>query len=332
MIRVVCRRGGLQWRMKQAKTSKWTVEDIPRQDGKLAIVTGATGGIGFDAALVLAGAGAEVVLIGRSDEKGRDALARIKARLPSARVSFENVDLASLGAVADFAGRFAAAHPTLDLLINNAGVMAYPTRRVSPDGFELQLAINYLSHFALTARLLPTLRRGTPRRVVNISSIAHREGRIDFEDLQGEEKYVPWKAYRQSKLAMLMFALELQRRSDEGGWGLMSVAAHPGIARTDIMANGPGWGKSGLTKLLMPLAYVFTQSSAAGAWPTLLAATSPEVKPGGYYGPDGFQEMKGSPTVAKIAAQALDVVAAKKLWEVSEQLTGVRFTDWANHP
>jgi NAD(P)-dependent dehydrogenase (short-subunit alcohol dehydrogenase family) len=195
--------------------TNWTIADIPTLSGKPAIVTGSTGGLGFETALVLAQTEAEVLLTGRNDAKGRDAVAKIRSQIPGAKISYEMLDLASLASVTDFAKRFAAGHSSLDLLINNAGVMALPTRQTTVDGFEM--GTNYLGHYALTAQLLPLLRRGHEPRVVNLSSIAHRTGFIHFSDLQGERLYSPWKAYNQSKLAMLMFALELQRRSDAGG-------------------------------------------------------------------------------------------------------------------
>src|SRR6202790_4137050 len=271
----------------------WSTADIPPLNGKTAVITGATGGLGYETALALAGAGAAVVLTGRDDVKGRNAIQRIRGELPNTKVSYETLDLANLASVADFANRFAAAHASLDLLINNAGVMALPQRQATADGFEMQFGTNYLGHYALTAHLLPWLRRGNQPRVVNLSSLTHRRGAINFEDLQGTRSYSPQKAYSQSKLAMLMFALELQRRSNAGGWGLMSNAAHPGYARTDLIANGPG--ASGLlwqiNKLLQPFA---SQSAAEGALPTLFAATSPEAKAAGYYGPNLFYELKGS--------------------------------------
>jgi len=302
----------------------WSTADIPPLNGKTAVITGATGGLGYETALALAGAGAEVVLTGRNDATGQNALQRIRGQFPNAKVSYETLDLASLASVADFAKRFSAAHASLDLLINNAGVMALPMRQVTTDGFEMQFGTNYLGHYALTANLLPWLRRGDQPRVVNLSSLAHRSGAINFDDLQGARSYSPWKAYSQSKLAMLMFALELQRRSDAAGWGLMSNGAHPGYARTDLIAKGPG--ASGLlwqiSKLLQPFA---SQSAAEGALPTLFAATSPEAKPAGYYGPDGFYELKGSPAPAQIMPRAKDAAAAARLWDVSATLTGVSF-------
>src|SRR5882757_2355910 len=218
----------------------WSTADVPSQDGKTAVITGATGGLGYETALALAGAGATVVLTGRNDAKGQEAIQRIRGQFANAKISYETLDLANLASVADFATRFAATHTSLDLLINNAGVMALPMRQTTADGFEMQFGINYLGHYALTARLLPLLRRGHQPRVVNLSSLAHRSGAIDFDDLQGAKSYNPFKAYCQSKLAMLMYALELQRRSDAAGWGLMSNAAHPGYARTDLIPNGPG--------------------------------------------------------------------------------------------
>ena len=306
----------------------WTTADIPSLNGKTAVITGATGGLGYETALALAGAGAEVVLTGRNEAKGRDALRKIRGQFPNAKISYENLDLARLASVAEFAARFRAAHASLDLLVNNAGVMALPVRQTSADGFEMQFGTNYLGHYALTAHLLPLLRRGHQPRVVNLSSLAHRSGKIDFDDLQSTRSYSPWRAYGQSKLAMLMFALELQRRSDAAGWGLMSNAAHPGFARTDLIPNGPG--ASGLlwqiNKLLQPL---ISHSAAEGALPTLFAATSPEAKPAGYYGPNGFYELKGPPVPAKIMPQAADAAGAARLWDVSAALTGVSFGEVA---
>lgn len=306
----------------------WTTADIPSLSGKTAVVTGATGGLGYETAMALAGAGAIVILTGRSDAKGLRAIEGICARFPNALIAYEHLDLASLASVADFAKRFAAGNEQLDLLVNNAGVMALPKRQQTEDGFEMQLGTNYLGHYALTARLLPQLRRAKAARVVNISSLAHRSGAIDFDDLQSKRSYRPWRAYCQSKLAMLMFALELQRRSLAAGWGITSLAAHPGHARTDLISNGPGantfqWR---VGRLLQPL---MSQSAAEGALPTLFAATSPAAEPGGYYGPSWFYELKGPPVPAKIMPQAKDFAAAAMLWDVSATLTGVSFDDIA---
>lgn len=308
--------------------TEWTTADLPSLSGKTVVVTGATGGLGYETAMALAGAGAIVILTGRDDAKGLRAIEGICERFPDALIAYEHLDLASLSCVADFARRFAADNERLDLLVNNAGVMALPKRQQTEDGFEMQLGTNYLGHYALTARLLPQLRRAGAPRIVNLSSLAHRSGAINFDDLQGKHSYRPWRAYCQSKLAMLMFALELQRRSLAAGWGLTSVAAHPGYARTDLIANGPGantvQGRVG--RLLQPW---ISQSAAEGALPTLFAATSPDAEPGGYYGPNGFYELKGSPGPARIMPQARDLAAAAMLWDASATLTGVSFEEIA---
>src|ERR1700691_807732 len=304
--------------------SGWTAAEIPPLQGRVAIVTGATGGLGEKAAQELARAGAETILAGRNAIKGNAAIATIRDKFPAARVHFEAVDLADLASVADFAQRFSSTHQSLDILINNAGVMALPRRQTTVDGFEMQFGTNFLGHFALTARLLPQLRAAAAPRIVNLSSIAHRTGTIDFGDLQGDRFYLPWKAYSQSKLAMLMFALELQRRSDATGWKLISLAAHPGWARTDLFTNGPGTGGFiGFGAMLA--APIFSQSAEHGALPILFAATSPGVEPGGYYGPNGIGELKGPPGPARIGPQAKNRATAARLWASSERLLGVHF-------
>jgi NAD(P)-dependent dehydrogenase (short-subunit alcohol dehydrogenase family) len=302
----------------------WSVADIPSQHGKLAVITGATGGLGYETALALAGAGAEVLVTGRNLEKGRVAIERIKRAVPSAKVRFEMLDLASLRSVRAFAAKMVANGQPVDLLINNAGVMDLPGRRLTEDGFEMQFGTNHLSHFALTGLLLPVLHSAEAARVVNVSSLAHRGGKIDFDNLQAERKYRSWPAYQQSKLANLLFTFELQRRSDSNGWGLMSNAAHPGYARTDLIPNGPGTGglKGAGAKLVGSF---MSHSAAAGALPTLFAATSPAATPMGYYGPNGFYELKGLVAPAKVLPQAKDETVARKLWEVSERLTGVQW-------
>jgi NAD(P)-dependent dehydrogenase (short-subunit alcohol dehydrogenase family) len=305
---------------------KESVADMPSQNGKLAVVTGATGGLGYETALGLARAGAEVLVTGRNAEKGRVAIEQIKRAAPAAKVSFAMLDLASIARVRAFAANMIANGRPLDLLINNAGVMDLPNRRLTEDGFEMQFATNHLSHFALTGLLLPLLRIAQSPRVVNVSSVAHRGGKIDFGNLQGERKYRSWPAYQQSKLANLLFTFELQRRSDAYGWGLMSNAAHPGYARTDLIPNGPGTNsvKGALMKAIGPL---LSHSAAAGALPTLFAATSPTAEPKGYYGPNGFYELKGPVAPAKVFPQATDQAVARRLWAVSEQLTGVTWPE-----
>ena len=303
----------------------WTARDIPSQQGRLAIVTGATGGLGYETALALAQHGAEVILAARNADKGRDAVASIRAVAPQANLHFARVDLASLASVTEFSASMLEQGRAVDVLVNNAGVMALPERQETVDGFEMQLGVNYLSHYALTGRLLPLLRKASAPRVVNLSSLMHRSGKIFLDDLQLQRGYTPTKAYGQSKLAMLMFALELQRRSDANDWRLLSNAAHPGYARTELIPNGPGTD-SMLSRLSILLQPIMSQSAADGAWPTLQAATAPDAKPAGYYGPDGWFELRGASTDAKVSARASDTTVAKRLWDMSAQLTGVSFS------
>jgi NAD(P)-dependent dehydrogenase (short-subunit alcohol dehydrogenase family) len=212
----------------------------------------------------------------------------------------------------------------IDVLINNAGVMDLPTRQTTADGHERQLGVNFLAHFALTARLLPLLRAGKAR-VVQLSSVAHRGGRIRLDDLNWTRGYRSWPAYQQSKLAMLMFAQELQRRSDAEGWGLTSVAAHPGVARTDLVVNGAGGRRPLRTAISRLLVATLAQSAARGALPVLMAATAPDVTPGGYYGPQGPGEVRGRPGPARVDRAGRDPATAAALWAAAERLTGVRF-------
>lgn len=295
----------------------WTASDIPSQKGRTAVVTG-TGGLGLEDALALTRAGATVILAGRNPDKGREALARVRGQVRDADIRFELLDLASLPSVAEFASRLQGQLSGLDLLINNAAVMTPPTRQTTRDGFELQLGTNYLGHFALTLRLLPLLTSGQRARVVTLSSVAARRGALHFGDLQASLSYQPMVAYGQSKLACLMFALELQRRQS----AVTSVAAHPGISRTDLLPNGAG--PRSLAGLIRKYLWFLFQPAAQGALPTLYAATAPVVQGGGYYGPNRFFETRGYPGVAKIPAQALDLDASAQLWSLSEQLTGVR--------
>jgi len=233
------------------------------------------------------------------------------------------LDLARLATVDAFAERMAASQGSVDILVNNAAVMAPPKREVTADGFELQFGTNHLGHFALTARLLPLLRRGRQPRVVSLSSVAARQGAIDFDDLQSTRGYKPMTAYGQSKLACLMFAFELQRRSDANGWGLQSIAAHPGIARTDLLPNGTG--PSSPEAFVRRFLWFLFQPAAQGALPTLFAATAPQAKGGLYYGPDRLSETRGHPTAARIPPKALDKPGAARLWDESARLAGVTF-------
>jgi NAD(P)-dependent dehydrogenase (short-subunit alcohol dehydrogenase family) len=300
----------------------WTCADIPPQTGRQAVVTGGSSGLGLEIALALARAGTDVVLAGRDGAKGRAALARIRPLAPAAVVRFERLDLSDQTSVADFAARMVARNYPIDLLVNNAGMMTAGARQETVDGFEMQLGANYLGHFALTGQLLPLLRKSQRPRVVQLSSLAHRQGSIDFEDLQLERGYSPWKAYCQSKLAMLMFALELQRRSDTHGWRLLSAASHPGYVQTDLSARTPVGRYRMATRGLMFLP-LLSQTAEEGALPTLYAATSPDALPGGYYGSTGRFEMVGPPGPAVIGEKARDAEMARRLWEVSEELTGV---------
>jgi NAD(P)-dependent dehydrogenase (short-subunit alcohol dehydrogenase family) len=306
--------------------SHWTADDIPSQAGKTAVITGANSGIGYHTALELARKGASVVLACRNPAKAQDALSRLKASVPGAKAELAALDLSSLKSVREFGTSYAARGVPLDLLINNAGIMAPLTRKVSPDGFEIQMATNHLGHFLLTSLLLPALMRAPAPRVVTVASIAHRRGKINFDDLMSERRYVPWSTYASTKLANLLFAFELQRRADKSGVKLLSVAAHPGIARTQIIENGLGGGKSTiLTKVLRVLGAFTSHSEEAGALPTLYAAVMPDAVPGGYYGPDGFLEMTGFPVRVDSRPQSKDPAAAARLWDVSLALTGADF-------
>ncbi|PZU24708.1 MAG: short chain dehydrogenase [Shinella sp.] len=302
--------------------ANWTASDIPSQKGRSTVVTG-TGGLGYEDALALARVGGEVIIAGRNPGKGAEAVENIRAQVPAANVRFEQVDLASLKSVAEFGARLRGQRDSLDLLINNAGVMNPPVRRETSDGFELQFGTNYLGHFALTAGLLPLLRKGTQPRVVTLSSIAARGGKINFGDLNAERDYKPMPVYSQSKLACLLFAFELQRRSEAGGWGVASMAAHPGVTATDLIVNGAGrQSMTGMLRRFLPFLF---SPAWQGALPTLYAATSPEAKPGAYYGPSRMSETRGYPALAKAPPQALDTLAAEKLWAESERLTGGAF-------
>ena len=271
----------------------------------------------------MARAGSEVILAGRNPEKGAAAIARIRNEVPSATIRFEQLDLASLKSVAALGERLRDQRDSLDLLINNAGIMVPPKREETSDGFELQLGTNYLGHFALTGQLMPLLVKGRNARVVTLSSIAARNGAIDFDDLNAERRYKPMPVYSQSKLACLMFAIELQRRSEAGGWGVASIAAHPGISRTDLLHNAPG--RRSVMGMMRTFLWFMFQPASQGALPTLFAATSPQAEPGAYYGPDGMSEARGHPALSKVPALALNQAAAARLWLVSEELTATHF-------
>jgi len=305
-------------------TGKWTTERIPSQAGKTALITGANSGIGYQAALELARHGAHVLLGCRNEAKGQAALERLRREAPGASAEVVQLDMASLASIRAFAAAFPGRGIALDLLINNAGVMALPKRELTEDGFERQFGTNHLGHFALTGLLLPALLAAPAPRVVTVASLAHRTGKIEFDNLQRERGYEGWDAYNASKLANILFAKELDRRARAAHSRLLSVAVHPGVSTTSIFENGPGTTnlKAIMVKLLAP---VLMQNDEAGALPTLYAATSPAAHGGEYIGPDGFGELKGSPVVVQPRPQALDVAVGERLWAVSEELTGVHY-------
>lgn len=311
-----------------ARSEKWTADRIPDQAGRTAVVTGANSGLGLVTARELARAGARVVVACRNTDKGAAAAKSIEAAAPGAAVEVEALDLASLESVRGFAERFRAGQEGLDLLINNAGVMASP-RRLTEDGFELQLGTNHLGHFALTGLLIPAMEGRQEARVVTLSSGAHRTGRIAFENLKGERRYMRWRAYGQSKLANLLFALELDRRLRAAGSSARSLAAHPGYAATNLQSAAPPL----LDRLVMTVTNrLIAQSAEMGALPVLYAATYPGLEGGTYVGPDGIGEQRGYPKPVGMSRAARDEAVAKRLWDVSEELTGVHFDLSASAP
>ncbi|MBW6439106.1 SDR family oxidoreductase [Actinoplanes hulinensis] len=302
---------------------------LPDLTGRFAVVTGASGGLGLGLAGRLAAAGAEVLLAVRDVGKGRAAADRIRLEVPGARVSPRTMDLASLASVAALAEGLNADGRPINILINNAGVMAPATRHSTADGFELQFGTNYLGHFAFTARLLPLLRAGQAR-VTTITSSAARQARLNWADLQGERKYQPVRSYGQSKLANLLFALELDRRAAAAGWGIVSNAAHPGTTLTGLYAAGPNLGRGRPAPheaIMTRLARwgVFVHGVDQGALPALYAATSPQAQGGRLYGPDGIGQFTGGPAELAIYRSARDRAEAARLWEHSRDLAGVAF-------
>jgi NAD(P)-dependent dehydrogenase (short-subunit alcohol dehydrogenase family) len=304
--------------------TKWTEDRVPELAGTTALVTGANSGLGFETARVLAARGAHVLLGCRNKDKADDAMAAIREHSPEASLELVQMDLSSLSSVQQAAERVRAQHEHLDLLINNAGVMWLPPLRTE-DGFEMHFGTNHLGHFALTGHLLPLLRDRVGARIVTLSSIGHRIGRIHFDDLDLEHGYGKQKAYSQSKLANLMFAQELQRRLQAANAQAISVAAHPGIAGTNLATpalekTGPQW----LARLTARLAPVLARPPVQGALPSLYAATAADVNGGDYIGPDGLYEITGYPAKGRVSPRALDQDQGRRLWSVSEELTGVR--------
>jgi len=309
--------------------TEWTTENIPSQAGRRVLITGANSGIGWEAALELARRGAEIILPARTEAKADDAIARIRAQVPGAKLIPEILDLADLRSVHAFATRVVERFPgqSLDLLINNAGVMAVPTRELTVDGYERQFATNYLGPFALTALLFWSIKPQPGSRIVTLASGVTNTAKLEFDNLQSQRRYSPmFQAYSQSKLADLIFQQELQRRLTAIGSPILSTGAHPGYAITNLQTSGPGENMPFVMRVAATILTPFlSQDAAHGALPTLFAATAPEAIPGGYYGPSGFQELKGHPVPAKITAAAKDVALAKRLWAESERLTRVTF-------
>jgi NAD(P)-dependent dehydrogenase (short-subunit alcohol dehydrogenase family) len=306
----------------------WSEGDIPDLSGRIFVVTGANSGIGFEAARALAAKGGRVVLACRNREKGEAAAARIRSASPRASVEVGELDVASLASVRSFAERFLREHPRLDVLVNNAGVMAIP-RRETVDGFEMQIGTNHLGHFALTGLLLGRLFESAPSRVVTVSSMMHTRGAfgaLDAADLRLDAGYTKWGAYGRSKLANLLFAYELERRLEIDHPGVKSMACHPGYAATNLQSVGPAMAGSAVDGAVMAIGNkLFAQSARSGALPTLYAALAEELRGGEFIGPSGPMALWGAPVSQKSNRASRDLYAAKKLWETSEELTGVRY-------
>ncbi len=302
----------------------YSSKDIPPQTGRVFVITGANSGIGLEAALALAAAGARVVMACRDPGRAGEALARVKAVSPSAQVETLALDLASLTSVRAAASELRARHPHIDVLVNNAGVMALPYRTTA-DGFEMQLGTNHLGHFAWTGLLLD---RVEPKagRVVTVSSFVHHRGRMAWDDLMGEKSYAKWGAYCQSKLANVLFMYELDRRLRAAGSKVKSVGCHPGYAATNLQSVGPRMEGASFSERVMSIGNkLFAQPAEAGAWPTLYAATGDDIESGDYTGPNGFKEMRGEAVKATTSKLAKSEEDATRLWSLSEELTGVKY-------
>jgi NAD(P)-dependent dehydrogenase (short-subunit alcohol dehydrogenase family) len=303
--------------------STWTAGQIADLSGKITLVTGANSGLGLATARELARAGATVVPTARDDQKAATMREAIIAEVPEASLDPRLLDLASLDSVHGFAAAVTDAHPRVDVLVNNAGVMM-PPRTETADGFELQFGTNHLGHFALTGLLLDALAAGDASRVVTVSSLEHHPGKLAFDDLQSERSYSPRGAYQQSKFANAVFGLELDRRLRAAGLPVISVLAHPGYSDTNLQSTGP----TGAMKAILAVGNrLFAQGAEAGALPQLYAATAPGVEGGQFFGPDGFREARGGPKEVQPVGRARDEETARRLWEVSEQLTGVTYLD-----
>lgn len=292
----------------------WTTQDIPSQTGKTIIVTGANTGLGFETAKALAAKGAKMILACRDENRGQAALERIQQENPSADVELMLLDLSSLQSVRDFAESFLSQNDRLDILINNAGVMTPPETHTT-EGFELQIGVNFLGHFLLTALLFDRLKQTENARIVTLSSLMHRPGKIDIDSFRGPDKYKPWREYSQSKLACLMFALELQKRLEANEIPIKSMSAHPGGTKSDLQRHS----------LMSRMMGFLLMETSQGALTTLYAATEPNLQGGEYIGPNGWFELGGHPALSKIAKQAHDPETSKQLWEAAEEMCGVNF-------
>ena len=305
--------------------AKWTDAEIPDQAGRTVLITGANSGLGLRSAEALARRGAAVVMACRNPDKGKDALVDVQAAATGPAPRLVSLDLSELSSVRDCAAEINESLPHLDALLNNAGVMAIPLRR-NKTGQEMQFATNHLGHFALTGLVLPTLLKAPESRVVTTSSQAHRIGKMRWADIQWDRHYRKWMAYGQSKLSNLLFAFELDRRAKKAGAHLKSMAAHPGYAATHLQAAGPEMAGSRSMEGLMSMANkVFAQSDVQGAWPQLYAATMPDVQGGEYFGPDGIFENQGHPEQVKGTRRSRSEADAARLWQLSEELTGVSY-------
>ncbi len=303
----------------------WSVDHLPDMTGRVVIVTGANSGLGLETTRGLAARGAHVVMACRDADKTRDAITAIRATDDCAKLEFLQLDLAHLMSVRNFAQQFSMRHQRLDILCNNAGVMALPLRRTE-DGFEMQIGTNHLGHFALTGLLIDRIRETSGARVVNVSSLFHKYGKIRFDDLNWQRGYSRWPAYGQSKLANLLFTYELQRRFDRAGIDALSVASHPGYSATNLQFAGPRMENSILGKLVMRVSNALVaQPPEMGALPSLYAAGAADVDGGDFIGPDGRDEWRGYPTKVRSSRASHDEVAAGKLWRLSEELTGVSY-------
>lgn len=307
-------------------TSNWTVADMPHLEGKTAIVTGATAGLGLVSATELAARGASVTLAVRDVSRGERSARVVREAYPGAVVSVAKLDLASLVSIREFSSSYIKSHKRLDILMNNAGIMGVPQREVTADGFEAQFGTNHLGHFALTGLLLPLIKKTPGARIVTVSSNLHKTGVMNFDDLMGAVKYKPWAAYGQSKLANLLFTSELQRRLVEAKVDAIAVAAHPGWSNTSLMMSGPMKGRGTFMKWLgQSVTNRMAQPASMGALNQLYAATASDVKGNDYIGPKGKNEQSGYPHKTGRSAAAKNTSDANRLWDESEKLTGVSY-------